>query len=138
MTECTAWASSALSPRKGRARPYPLAWRPAFANPLLGGALLPPQRGHQRRSLARRNRAAGPGPQGSVHQMRDDRRRRPAELERATASREPDRRAMAAAMKEIVLVRLAIDPQTGVVDFAAPFVVIPRRRELRRLQGRGG
>jgi hypothetical protein len=40
--------------------------------------------------------------------------------------------------KEIVLVRLAIDPQTGAVDHAAPFVVIPRRRELRRLQGGGG
>jgi hypothetical protein len=37
-----------------------------------------------------------------------------------------------------LLVRLAIDPQTGAVDHAAPFVVIPRRRELRRLPGRGG
>jgi hypothetical protein len=41
-------------------------------------------------------------------------------------------------MKEIVLVRLAVDPQTGVVDHAAPFGVIPRRRELQRLPGRGG
>jgi hypothetical protein len=38
---------------------------------------------------------------------------------------------------EIVLVRLAIDPQTGAVDSTAPFVVIPRRRELRHLPGRG-
>jgi hypothetical protein len=29
-------------------------------------------------------------------------------------------------------------PQTGAVDLTAPFVVIPRRRELRRLPGRGG
>jgi hypothetical protein len=41
-------------------------------------------------------------------------------------------------MKEIVLVRLAIDPQTGTVDLTAPFMVIPRRRELQRLPGRGG
>jgi hypothetical protein len=41
-------------------------------------------------------------------------------------------------MKEIVLVRLAIDPQTGAIDPTAPFVVIPRRRELQRLPGRGG
>jgi hypothetical protein len=41
-------------------------------------------------------------------------------------------------MKEIVLVRLAIDPQTGAVDPTAPFMVIPRRRELQRLPGRGG
>jgi hypothetical protein len=40
--------------------------------------------------------------------------------------------------KEIVLVRLAIDPRTGTVDLTAPFVVIPRRRELQRLPGRGG
>jgi hypothetical protein len=42
------------------------------------------------------------------------------------------------AVKEIVLVRLAIDPQTGTVDLTAPFMVIPRRRELQRLPGRGG
>jgi hypothetical protein len=41
-------------------------------------------------------------------------------------------------MKEIVLVRLAIDPQTGAVDPTAPFMVIPRRRALQRLPGRGG
>jgi hypothetical protein len=41
-------------------------------------------------------------------------------------------------MKEIVLVRLAIDSQTGAVDPSAPFVVIPRRRELQRLPGRSG
>jgi hypothetical protein len=40
--------------------------------------------------------------------------------------------------KEIVLVRQAINPQTGAVDHAAPFVVIPPRRELQRLPGRGG
>jgi hypothetical protein len=45
---------------------------------------------------------------------------------------------MATAVKEIVLVRLAIDPQTGTVDPTAPFVVIPQRRELQRLPGRGG
>jgi hypothetical protein len=45
---------------------------------------------------------------------------------------------MAAAMKEIVLVRLAIDPKTGAVNLAAPFMVIPRRRALQRLPGRGG
>jgi hypothetical protein len=38
-------------------------------------------------------------------------------------------------MKQMVLVRLAIDPQTGA---AAPFVLIPQRRELQRLPGRGG
>ena len=63
---------------------------------------------------------------------------RPAELERATPTGEPDWRAMAAAMKEIVLVRLAIDPQTGAVDLVAPFVVIPWRRELQPMPGRGG
>jgi hypothetical protein len=41
-------------------------------------------------------------------------------------------------MKEIVLVRLAIDPQTGTVDPTAPFMVIPQRSELRRLPRRGG
>jgi hypothetical protein len=40
-------------------------------------------------------------------------------------------------MKEIVLVRLAIDPQAGAIDPTAPFVVIPRQRELQRLPGRG-
>jgi hypothetical protein len=45
---------------------------------------------------------------------------------------------VATAVKEIVLVRLAIDPRTGAVDPTAPFVVIPRRRELQRLPGRGG
>jgi hypothetical protein len=38
---------------------------------------------------------------------------------------------MAAAMKEIVLVRLAADPAIGAIDPTAPFIVIPRR-ELRR------
>jgi hypothetical protein len=41
-------------------------------------------------------------------------------------------------MKEIVLVRLAINPQTGTIDPTAPFVVIPQRRELQHLPGRGG
>jgi hypothetical protein len=41
---------------------------------------------------------------GSVYQVRRHRRGRAAELERATASEEPDRHAMAA-MKEIVLAR---------------------------------
>jgi hypothetical protein len=49
-----------------------------------------------------------------------------------------DHEALPTAMKEIALVRLAIDPQTGAVDSTAPFVVIPRRRELQRLLGRGG
>jgi len=40
-------------------------------------------------------------------------------------------------MKEIVLVRMAIDARTGAIDPAASFVVIPRR-ELQRLPGRGG
>jgi hypothetical protein len=48
------------------------------------------------------------------------RRGRAAELERTTASGEPDRHAMAmkdkAAMKGTVLVRLAVSPQTGAVD----------------------
>jgi hypothetical protein len=44
----------------------------------------------------------------------------------------------ATAMKEIILVRLAVDPKTGTVDRTAPFVVIPRRRALQRLPGRGG
>jgi hypothetical protein len=41
-------------------------------------------------------------------------------------------------MKEIVLVTLAIDAATGAVDSTAPFMVIPRRRALQRLPGRGG
>ena len=41
-------------------------------------------------------------------------------------------------MKEIVLVRLAIDPKTGAIDPTAPFMVILRRRALQRLPGRGG
>jgi hypothetical protein len=41
-------------------------------------------------------------------------------------------------MKEIALLRLAIDLQTGAADPAAPFVVILRRRELHHLPGRGG
>jgi hypothetical protein len=45
---------------------------------------------------------------------------------------------MICVMKEIVLVRLALDPQTGTVDLAGPFMVIPRRRALQRLPGRGG
>jgi hypothetical protein len=34
-------------------------------------------------------------------------------------------------MKEIVVVRLAIDAETGAVDPAAPFVVIPRQQPYR-------
>ena len=34
-------------------------------------------------------------------------------------------------MKEIVLVRLAIDAETGAIDPAAPFVVIPRQHPYR-------
>jgi hypothetical protein len=36
-------------------------------------------------------------------------------LERTTASGEPARRAVAAAMKEIVLVTLAVDAKTGTI-----------------------
>jgi hypothetical protein len=43
---------------------------------------------------------------------------------------------LTAQTKEIV--RLAVDPKTGAVDLTAPFVVIPQRRELQRLPGRGG
>jgi hypothetical protein len=56
--------------------------------------------------------------------MRDDWRGRAAELERTTASGEPDRRAAAAAMKEVVvIVSLAIDPKTGTPIPDAPFLV---------------
>jgi hypothetical protein len=41
-------------------------WGPAFADLLLGGALLPSQRSHQRRSL----RAPGPESEGGMYQMR--------------------------------------------------------------------
>jgi hypothetical protein len=41
-------------------------------------------------------------------------------------------------LKEIVLVTLAIDTETGEIDPAAPFMVILRRRALQRLPGRGG
>jgi hypothetical protein len=54
------------------------------------------------------------------------------------STREPDREAVVTATKEIVLVRLAIDPKTGAVDLSAPFVVIPQRRSLQRLPWRGG
>jgi len=63
--------------------------------------------------------------------VRDDRRGRAAELERTTAPGEPDRRTVAAAMKEIVVVCLAIEAETGMVDSAAPFVVIPFQRPHR-------
>jgi hypothetical protein len=39
--------------------------------------------------------------------------------------------AVATAMKEVVLVRLAIDAGTGAIDQAAPFVVIPRQHPHR-------
>jgi hypothetical protein len=52
-------------------------------------------------------------------------------LERATEAREPDRDALAAAMKEIVLVTLAIDTETGEIDPSAQFVVNSSRRGLR-------
>jgi hypothetical protein len=42
-----------------------------------------------------------------------------------------DRDAVAAAMKEIVVVCLAIDAETGAIDRAAPFVVIPYQRPHR-------
>ncbi len=60
---------------------------------LLHDRPLPSQRGHQRRSLAGRHRAPGPGPEGGLHQVRNDRRGRAAELERAAAAGEPDRHA---------------------------------------------
>jgi hypothetical protein len=41
-------------------------------------------------------------------------------------------------MKEIVLVTLAVDTATGEIDPKAPFMVIPQRRALQRLPGRGG
>jgi hypothetical protein len=63
--------------------------------------------------------------------VRDDRRRRAAELERETAAGEPDRRAMAKPMKEIVLVSLAIDTETGKIDPKAPFMVNSRRSGTR-------
>jgi hypothetical protein len=41
-------------------------------------------------------------------------------------------------MKEIVLVTLGIDTETGAIDPAAPFMVTPRRRGVQRLPGRCG
>src|ERR1700692_4469698 len=59
--------------------------------------------------------------------MRDDRRRRPSELERTTEAGELDRRTVAA-MKEIVLVTLAMDTETGEIDPKASFMVNSPRR----------
>jgi hypothetical protein len=77
------------------ARAYSLAWRPALADLLFARALLPSQLSHQRRPLAGRDRASGPGPEGGLHQVRDNRRGRAAELERTTAFGEPDRHTVA-------------------------------------------
>jgi hypothetical protein len=40
---------------------------------------------------------------------------------------------VAAAMKDIVLVALAIDAETGEIDPTAPFVVIAKRPQSRRI-----
>jgi hypothetical protein len=55
--------------------------RAALAHLLQRRALLPSQRGYRRRPLAGRNRASGPGPEGGLLKVRDNRRRRETELE---------------------------------------------------------
>jgi hypothetical protein len=57
--------------------------------------------------------------------LRHHRRIRPAQLAGESRAKNFDRRTVGAVMKEIALVRLAINPQTGAVDLTAPFVVIP-------------
>jgi hypothetical protein len=59
-------------------------------------------------------------------------------VDRATTAGQPDRDAVVAAaakMKEIVVVCLAIDAETGEIDPTAPFVVIPHRRRLQPHRG---
>ncbi len=88
-------SARALSRPAGNPRSYPLAWGPALADLLLRRAVLPPQRAHQRRSVAGRNRAPGPEAKSGLHQVRDHRRGRAAQLERAADTGEPDWHAVA-------------------------------------------
>ena len=60
---------------------------------------VPSQRGGRRRSMAGRNRGSGPLPQGGMHEMRDDRRGRAAELARPIGTGEPDGVAFALMVK---------------------------------------
>jgi hypothetical protein len=49
-------------------------------------------------------------------------------LERTTASGEPNRRAVATAMKAIVIITLAVDAKTGAIIPDAPFFLVTASR----------
>src|SRR5260370_18704449 len=87
---------------------------------------LPPRNPDECGRIRRRDPCPTLRPAHGLHFVRKHRRIRPTELDGTSGAREPDRLAMATAMKEIAVVRLAIAAEIGAIAPAAPFVVIPR------------